>query len=575
MIDYSFAETKKFPKIFCFFVAFVFVLPTFFIGQPTGDAIFHVSWSNAYADEFWKGNFFPGWINAMNAGCGSPDLFFYTTFPYFINSLFEPLDFDGKGWIPLIITTLVFSSVGAYGSFKLFRMFSKSNVPALLAMSLYVFSPLFMMIYYWNFMFSFFVSAAIGPYLLVSAVAIGRGRKDHIFVFSLVLGLLIYTNISGMMLFGALSFGLALVVAFFEKQGVLSTLFCFICATLLGVVFSAFYTLPMMTMLENTAYLQQVYGEKNNFKVNFLGFFTSKEYEQGRMPLTREVLNIVIYIYMGLSLLFAWKLRKSEKKIWIFWLLAVFLGIFLTQSSSEIVWEYLPLLQKVQFPIRVLLVVSVAFAALVGVLIVEALKKKPLNDIVPLFGILFFVFILGPFGFLAELAIDIKPVDQELFDKIYSNRIVKNNFFMDKSATGIDGMIKDGKIDELIEQCDIGAEFSDAKGTMAEIVYENNRIIVAKVDTPKQQTLKFDQIYFKNWRARIDGAEVDISALPPLGQMVIDVPEGKHHIVLEMPRSAAENFGQIFTLISFFIILFGMERYKTQSKTSPKKRKQA
>jgi hypothetical protein len=73
--------------------------------------------------------------------------------------------------------------------------------------------------------------------------------------------------------------------------------------------------------------------------------------------------------------------------------------------------------------------------------------------------------------------------------------------------------------------------------------------------------------YFPGWRAYIDGRETTIQFQDPEYRGVITyyVPSGEHRIDLLFTDTKVRKFGiviSIFSIVSFFAILFFLNRYR-------------
>jgi uncharacterized membrane protein len=59
---------------------------------PRGhDSIEHLQWYSCFATQLWSGEFFPRWLERMNAGLGSPSFFVYAPLPYYLASILRPI----------------------------------------------------------------------------------------------------------------------------------------------------------------------------------------------------------------------------------------------------------------------------------------------------------------------------------------------------------------------------------------------------------------------------------------------------------------------------------------------------
>jgi hypothetical protein len=74
------------------------------------------------------------------------------------------------------------------------------------------------------------------------------------------------------------------------------------------------------------------------------------------------------------------------------------------------------------------------------------------------------------------------------------------------------------------------------------------------VDLPEQATLTLDLLYFPGWRARIDGVPVAISPHPGNGLIDIDVPAGKHLLVLNFGGTPLRRAAGTISVLAWIVL---------------------
>lgn len=79
------------PPAFVVAAGLALSFPVWFHGWPAaGDAIFHASWFTHFDAQLRAGELYPRWLAGMNAGLGSPALYYYPPIPYYFASLLRP-----------------------------------------------------------------------------------------------------------------------------------------------------------------------------------------------------------------------------------------------------------------------------------------------------------------------------------------------------------------------------------------------------------------------------------------------------------------------------------------------------
>ena len=80
------------PFLLIVLVSIAVTLPAFL---PTvllhgHDSRFHILWQHHFADQLWRGSWYPRWLPGMNDGFGSPTFFLYPPLAHLVAAAFQP-----------------------------------------------------------------------------------------------------------------------------------------------------------------------------------------------------------------------------------------------------------------------------------------------------------------------------------------------------------------------------------------------------------------------------------------------------------------------------------------------------
>lgn len=86
-------------------------LPFLFVYHVAGDAITHYFNISTFGQAFWEGDLYPRWLTHGNDHLGSPAMFYYFPFTYFISSIFYPLTWMGWNIEQLFLLQLFLNNI--------------------------------------------------------------------------------------------------------------------------------------------------------------------------------------------------------------------------------------------------------------------------------------------------------------------------------------------------------------------------------------------------------------------------------------------------------------------------------
>ncbi len=341
----------------------------FFFGYPPG--VFHVNHEGtnyvARVVEFHSllaaGYPFPQWAVDFRGGLGSPYFGYYQPGFFYVASLFATV-------LPAVkaigATLLVFSLLGYSGMFALVRQ-RFGMAAGVLAGTALLLSNYARVDVYWRGDFSEYCGMMMLPPLLYWLTSwLEDGRRGHWLAIALGCATLVLLHPAAALFgYGALALtALCYTVAARSWRralwagGALAG----------GAGVAAFYWLSVLLewqLVQGDLAIAPPYKYVRHFvePQQLLGF-------AGRPVLLRVDLGLVVSVLVAIAtLLLALGHRRVTPPQWrlvaALWLL-VAVCVFMMSPASEAVWTALPLLERVQFPWRLLLLLTVAAAALSG-----------------------------------------------------------------------------------------------------------------------------------------------------------------------------------------------------------------
>lgn len=357
-------------------IALLFTLPALFYGVfDAHDVKVHLLWSNSFAEQFWQGELYPRWLFDANFGLGSPSFFFYPPLPYYISSLFHPIFFrDSSGWMPLAASScfaLILSGITAY--FWL-REIAKESA-ALIGAIAYMILPYHLTInLYLRFAYAEYWAFVWLPTILYFTVRFLKGIKLSLIGIILSYFLLSITHLLTFIIF---AFVPVFYAIFLAKERIKMALFVLL-SLFLGLGLSAVYWLPAMTMQENisTHFLWKEKGflYQNNF-LFLLEQFPDRVHFWSYLELVTLFLGAIALLS---CLLIQYQNSNNSKQEFRYWLFISFAAIFMTTPFSQLIWEKVTILQKIQFPWRFHSLLTLSISAAIA-LVFSSLELNPLK----------------------------------------------------------------------------------------------------------------------------------------------------------------------------------------------------
>lgn len=317
------------------------------------DLWIHVNWLQHFHDQLQEGIWYPRWLANTNYGYGSPTFVFYPPFVFYIGSLFKILGFNGERSIALLF---FFSVLLAGVAFYLYMRHKKlSVVAASFGAMLYMAAPYMIYNIYnrgalpetWAFYLS-----PLGLYLTERSLHDRRWCLP----LSLCFTVLALTHVPSLLLLTIFWFSYLLIVsrAFPWKSVAAIAL-----SAIIGFGIASPYLLPAI-FEQPWVNIQSMRDYTGGYREHFL--------EIGGNYHLASIYRYALasaFAFTGISVVLSWLDRNSSRLYeTLTWFCYVVVFAYLMSPLSKWFWDLSSTLQMVQFPWRLLSLLSMMVAGL-------------------------------------------------------------------------------------------------------------------------------------------------------------------------------------------------------------------
>lgn len=495
--------------------------PDFFTGH---DIPFYAARITDLAYCIEEGRIYPRWLPHSFMGYGGPVLHMNPPLVYYvavaIRSLgnFRQPTLESIRW--LVSLGFVF---GAYFTFLLVRRFY-GEWGGLLAAAGYLYAPYHRVDVYVRGALPEFLAIVLLPLVLLCLDRLSeRLSVSRLVLAAAAVAALILSHVIVAYLFLSLAFAFALLARGLETRRVVSLLASFLGALLL----SAFYVVPAMADIPNLRL--QFEGGYYDFHNHFLTprqWFDSK-WKFGHSPTGMPFqVGWAHWLAVPIAALTIWKTSGSTRRVTTLFLAALLFALFLTLPASQILWEHLPFMHLIVYPWRFMTVVSLSTALLLGgagVLLSELPKARP----VALLMFLAICVIVYRSGFVSQDS----PFREADFSTTGQLSLFGPSFWefsatdRPKDVERLPRRPSDQRLSPLRP--------ARARGWRLDAARSGCGSLEAIIDLPSTATLRASTFYFPGWTAKVDGVPTDIRARPHTGEILLEVPSGRHLVELD------------------------------------------
>ncbi|MBI2019659.1 hypothetical protein HYS95_03280 [Candidatus Daviesbacteria bacterium] len=509
-------------------------------GYTSHDLTHHVVRQISMDKLLSEGQFPPRWSGELNQGFGYPVFLFNYPLPAMLGQLFH---WSGFGFVDsvkaVLFASMILSLVGMY---LFLKELLGSRMAAFLGAVFYLYAPIrFLNVY---------VSAAVGsalgqalvPFVFLSLLAVIKGKKWGIWAGGLSLALLILAHNVTAVLFAPvlIVFGLIWVRVFgdvrvVKRLGVM---------VLLGLGLSAWFWLPAVWEKQYIRF-DEIYS--GFYKDQFVslwqllrspwgyGLSHPQNPEPGDMSYQLGLVQVLVMVVLG----GVWWFYRRVREVRVFGAMVLILfavSVFLELQVSIPVWENVPFLSIVQFPLR-FQAVAVFAAAIAAALLIKHLPYRK---------ILFVVLLL--------LVIYANRNHWRINEQFNPGDEYYQNLKTTSTSYG-EHLPRWGKIAE--REAPARVEVVSGFGVVR-VVKEESAKVLAEVEAADAAKLRLNQFYFPGWQIKIDGKPVQFNYLidgKSYGLPVFDIEAGKHTILAEFKNTQIRNLADLISLLSVIVLL--------------------
>ncbi len=529
---------KKIEKIILLVVFVIALLPLIDLLKPglpvTHDGQDHVARIANFYTSLSEGNIIPRWAGNLNWGYGHPILMFLYPLPSYFASLFKAVGFSFVDATKLVFGVSYIASIFAM------YLWTRSRwgiAAGFVAAVLYGFAPYRFVDLYVRGAIGEHVAFIFPPLILWGVDGISKMQNRGVIISLATAALILSHNAVSLMFLPII--GLYVLYLFhFQSSRNFKFLLLTVYYLLLGFALSAFFWLP--AFFEGKYTLRDIVtkGELSGRFVPWSWFFSSPWNYGGGNQFTKSI-GLAQWIVV-LGSLFLLKKRSTRLLVGSF-LILFLVSLFLMTDASSLIWKTVTMLQKFQFPWR-LLSVTVFLGAALGGIVVPAVSKKYV-----------WKFALG----LSLLAI------------VTTSSMWKAKEYMIKPESFYTGVYK-GTTDTGESSPIWSVRFMEHISSSKMEVIDGNAIIEEgrRTTTRHEYTVQAsvktrlveNTLYFPGWRVLVDGIPTTIEFQDPTwrGLMTFFVEPGDHRIEIIFEDTKLRKFAHAVTMVGIVFLLISL-----------------
>lgn len=529
---------------------------TGYVSRFTSDTLTYTSWAWQFVEALKEGIIYPRWAPLNFWEYGSPTFILYPPFAFYLVAFFNM--FTGSVLVAMNIAKLVALFISAMGMFLLVREFYPEKT-ALLTASLYIVFPYNIFWIYLGASFATPISLIWFPLIILCIYKYLRDRHIRYILYAgAFYGGLILTHLIVAYMYAFVFSVFVAYMSIIKRKP--KDLIVIPIIVIIGLLLSAAFVFPF---LYETQFLNvKDFGNGLVFSDFFiLPNMTDKVPSGHFWPFLYGHYIIYIAVFLVCLLLFIIQARKLKQinrnddtnSINTFFIGITIGSMFLLFGVSTFLWKFIPFFAYIQYPIRWLIITYFAFSFLfaAGFQILDMQFKTKRRSHYFFIALLFFICFFFDYGYISKAHIF---TTQELIP------FKGVNFAPEHLPSGVD-------IDMVKESSDVKRVTLLAGEGEANISQWKSAERIIEITGYQPITIKIRTFNFPGWKAYVDGVEIGIKTEKDVGAMLIDIPKGKHTLILRFEDTAIRYYSKIISLGFFLIIavlLFFLKRLKRE-----------
>ncbi|MBU1000406.1 hypothetical protein KKE78_03365 [Patescibacteria group bacterium] len=486
-----------------------------------------------------EGQFPPRWSGELNKGFGYPVFLFNYPLPAFLGEVFHKLGFNFVSSVKTVLFTSMIISV--LGMYLFLKELLESRLSAFLGAVFYLYAPLrFLYVY---------VSAATGsalalgiiPFIFWSITLVAKEKKRWAVLGGAVFlaGLILAHNVTAI-IFLPVILAFSLVYPALRSDNLAKNYYRSLALMfLLGLGLSVWFWLPAVFEKQYICFDEIFSGFYKDQFVNLwqlirspwgYGLSHPKNPEPGDMSYQLGLMQIAVVVSLAALLFFKRKIREF-RSVGVFVIILFVISVFMMLEISLPLWNNLPFLSLIQFPLR-FQAVSVFSASIAAALLIKNMPHRSFLFLALLFLVLYanrnHWNINEKFDPGEKYYLNLKTTSTS-----YAEHLPKWGKIMNRKSLG------------KFEFITGGGKISLAKDYSAEVL--------AEIEVTGSSRLRFNQFYFPGWEIEVDGAQTYFDYLTTgesYGLPVFDISKGKHLVKAEFKNTSVRDIADGIGMVS-------------------------
>ena len=524
-------------------------LPLLVHGPQMGHSVvYNLTWTNGFTEQLLQGELYPRWLLNHNAGAGSPVFFFYAPVPFYFTAIGSLICGECSATVQLGIGEWLLVLCSGFSFFFFARQYA---IPlfAMIGAILYALAP-------YHFAVDLLERQAIGetsayiwiPLILLSIDRMAMGR-NAVAGLAVSYALLVMSHLPSALLFSVFLLPYVLIKKYYMLlPGLMARFFSGI---VIGLMLAGIYLLPAILSLKHISADQlwtDYYYYYNWFFLDGInapnGAF---EHRLLKVLLTATVVFIPAWFI-------AYKYHVDRQRALVSALLLIVAGAwFMMLPGSRAVWELVPVLQKVQFPWRMIVIVDFAVVATV-VLALQCVHGTNNRRL--------FLVPLGAAALFLAASVYMSTGDYRqqwnLVDDEGTQAHLKSQIAIGRDAPEyIPGTVQLHRRDVVKVVKTLDRVVSDSTAGEVSVTGWHARNIQLETNLARETDILVRQFYYPGWQATLDDNETALSldAAGSEGLIHLKAPHGRHHISLVLHPLREEMAGKILSAIGLLAVI--------------------
>lgn len=336
-------------------------------------------------------------------------------------------------------------------------------------------------------------------------------------------------------------------------------------AGLLGIGVAAIFLLPMLLeqrYIVQSQWVQGTYGYRLHFVYpsQWLDPFWGYGYSDDPTGPNDGMSFQLGIVAVGLAITaaaVALRRHAPNRSTTAFFLVTTLAALLCMLPIAQPLWDAVGPMALIQFPWRLLGIVSLGLAILSGAAVAAVLAFAGSNSVAesrqqPVAYLVALAVVLASFAFTAPQYTDITPVEESplsiiRFETQYEGMV------------GITAYSQEAPVDSpLVAQYQAGQPLQKVtilQGTgQAQTLRVGGASVEAKVNADGPVTVMFYTYDFPGWHATIDGQRVGHRVEPPYGLIAVDVPAGRHVVAIRHGATPIRTAGALISAASLLCL---------------------